>query len=93
MNKSELIVGIAKEADTSKSEASRVLGAALKVIADQLRSRGSVRIVGFGTFTTRKRKASTGRNPRTGAPIAIKETVLPIFKAGKALKDEVTKKK
>jgi len=47
--------------------------------------------VGFGTFTTRLRRASTGRNPRTGGPIAVKEAILPVFKSGKALKEEVSR--
>jgi DNA-binding protein HU-beta len=48
-----------------------------------------VRLVGFGTFAVAKRKASTGRNPRTGEPMTIKASNQPKFKAGKALKDAV----
>jgi DNA-binding protein HU-beta len=50
---------------------------------------GEVRLVGFGTFATVKRKATEGRNPRTGAKIKIKASVQPKFKPGKALKDAV----
>jgi DNA-binding protein HU-beta len=48
-----------------------------------------VRLVGFGTFSVAKRKASTGRNPRTGEPMPIKASSQPKFKAGKGLKDAV----
>ena len=41
----------------------------------------------FGTFTSAKRKATTGRNPQTGAAIKIPASVQPKFKPGKALKD------
>ena len=47
------------------------------------------RLVGFGTFSCSRRKASTGRNPRTGEPMQIKESTQPKFKAGKGLKDSV----
>ena len=50
-----------------------------------------VRLVGFGTFSCSKRKASTGRNPRTGEPMQIKESTQPKFKAGKVLKDSVAR--
>ena len=48
-----------------------------------------VRLVGFGTFSVSKRKASTGRNPRTGEPMTIKASNQPKFKPGKLLKDSV----
>ena len=48
-----------------------------------------VRLVGFGTFSVSKRKASTGRNPRTGEPMTIKASAQPKFKPGKLLKDSV----
>ncbi|MBI3454122.1 MAG: HU family DNA-binding protein, partial [Rhodospirillales bacterium] len=54
-----------------------------------LKTGQEVRLVGFGTFSVSQRKASTGRNPRTGAEIAIPASKQPKFKAGKALKDAV----
>jgi len=45
--------------------------------------------VGFGTFGVTKRKTSTGRNPQTGAAIQIAVKKVPVFKAGKGLKDAV----
>ena len=91
MNKSDLITYIAKNAGMSKSDASKFFDTTLSVITDFLKKGEEIRIVGFGTFATRKRKASTGRNPRTGEEIAIPEATVPVFKAGKLLKDEVSK--
>jgi DNA-binding protein HU-beta len=58
-------------------------------ISTALKDGGEVRLVGFGTFSVSTRKASTGRNPRTGESIQIPETRQPKFKAGKGLKDAV----
>ncbi|MEE3000080.1 MAG: HU family DNA-binding protein, partial [Pseudomonadota bacterium] len=58
-------------------------------ITHELRGRGEVRVVGFGTFSTSQRKATTGRNPRTGEAIHIPASTQPKFKAGKGLKEAV----
>ncbi|MDR3208993.1 MAG: HU family DNA-binding protein [Rickettsiales bacterium] len=87
MNKAELIEAIASEIDSSKAIAGGALDAFINIVTKTLKKKGEVRLVGFGTFTTSKRKATTGRNPQTGAAIKIAATVQPKFKAGKALKD------
>ena len=89
MNKSELIDAIADEADISKAAAGRALDALTDAITDALKKGDTVSLVGFGTFSVRKRAARTGRNPRTGETIMIKASKNPAFKAGKALKDAV----
>ena len=89
MNKSELIDAIADEADISKAAAGRALDALTDAITDALKKGDTVSLVGFGTFSVRKRAARTGRNPRTGETIKIKASKNPAFKAGKALKDAV----
>jgi len=89
MNKSELIDAIAKDAGLTKADAGRGLEAAIKAITKTLKKGDTVSIVGFGTYSVRKRKARTGRNPRTGETIKIKASKVPTFKAGKALKDAV----
>ena len=58
-------------------------------ITKALKKGDTVTLVGFGTFSIRKRAARTGRNPRTGQTIKIKASKNPAFKAGKALKDAV----
>ena len=87
MNKAELIDAVADAADISKAAAARSVDTVLEVITESLKSGNSVTLVGFGTFSTRRRDARTGRNPRTGEPIQIGASTLAVFKAGKALKD------
>ena len=90
MNKTELIASIAEEASLSKADATKALDALLRVVTNSLSAKESVAIVGFGTFGVNERKARTGRNPKTGEAIQIDAKALPIFKAGKLLKDAVS---
>ncbi len=87
MNKSELIEVIAHQADISKAAATRSLEAVIGAVKTTLKKGDSVTITGFGTFAVNKRKARTGRNPRTGAAIKIKASKVPKFRPGKGLKD------
>ncbi|WP_119156860.1 HU family DNA-binding protein [Caldimonas tepidiphila] len=89
MNKSELIEHIAKQADISKAAAGRALEAMIGGVTHTLRKGGSVSLVGFGTFAVSERAGRTGRNPRTGAEIAIEPAKVPKFRPGKALKDDI----
>jgi len=88
MNKAELIEEVSK-VTCSKKEAEAALGAALATIAKALKKGDSVTLVGFGTFSVSKRKARKGRNPQTGEAIKIAAKKVPVFKAGKGLKDAV----
>ncbi len=87
MNKNELIAAIADRADLSKADAAKALDAFCDTITDCLAKGDEARLVGFGTFAVAHRKASEGRNPRTGAVIKIAASNLPKFKPGKQLKD------
>jgi len=87
MNKSELIEHVAMNADITKASAARALDAVITGVTRTLKKGGVVAITGFGTFSTGKRAARTGRNPRTGAAIKIKAAKVPKFKPGKNLKD------
>ncbi len=89
MNKNELIADIADAADITKAKASEAVDAFINAITNALASGDEVRLVGFGTFAVAQRKATEGRNPRTGAVIKIAASKQPKFKAGKALKDAV----
>jgi len=89
MNKSELIDAIANKADLSKADAGRALDSFVEVLGKALKKNDKVSLVGFGTFSVRKRAARTGRNPKTGAPLKIAASKNPTFKAGKALKDAI----
>ena len=89
MNKGELIESVASSAGLSKADAGRAVDAVITSITGALKSKGSVSLVGFGTFTVKRRAARQGRNPRTGETIQIAASNVPGFKAGKALKDAV----
>jgi DNA-binding protein HU-beta len=89
MNKQELISSVADASGLSKADAGKACEAVFDTITGALSGRGEVRLVGFGTFSTTDRKASTGRNPRTGEPMQIPASTQPKFKAGKGLKDAV----
>jgi nucleoid DNA-binding protein len=87
VNKAELVAHVAKESDLSKDAAEKAVDATFKNIEKALRGGDTVRIVGFGNFQVAQRKASTGRNPRTGAEVKIPASRVPKFRAGKALKE------
>ena len=89
MNKSQLIEVIATKADISKVKAGAVVDAFVGAVTNSLRSGDQVTLIGFGSFSTVKRAARVGRNPKTGKEIKIAATTTPKFKAGKALKDAV----
>ena len=91
MNKAELVAAIAAKAEVYKKDAEKVLGAFTATVTDELKKGEKIALIGFGTFETRKRAAREGKNPQTGAAIKIPATVVPAFKAGKALKDAVAK--
>ena len=91
MNKAELINAVAASADVSKKDTEAVITAMLDTITEALKEGDKVQLVGFGSFEVKKRAARIGRNPRTKEEIEIPATVLPVFKAGKLLKDTVAK--
>ncbi|AKJ36885.1 HU family DNA-binding protein [Aeromonas veronii] len=89
MNKSELIMKVAEDADISKANAEAAVNALIASITTELKEGGSVSLTGFGTFWVRARAARRGRNPQTGEPIEVAAANIPGFKAGKSLKDAV----
>ena len=89
MNKQELIATVADTSGLTRGDTVKAVEAVFDAVAGALKKGDEVRLVGFGTFTVSKRKASTGRNPRTGEPMVIKASNQPKFKAGKGLKDAV----
>ncbi len=89
MNKQELIAAVAEQTGLARNDAAKAIESLLDTIIAQLKKGGEVRMVGFGNFSVSRRKASTGRNPRTGEPMNIKATSQPKFRPGKVLKDSV----
>ncbi len=93
MNKGDLITRMAGAAGTSKVQAGHALNALLDGITASLRKGERVTLVGFGTFSTSARKARTGRNPQTGAPLKIAARRVAKFSAGAELKGAINKGK
>jgi len=97
MNKTELVAKLAKVTGLGKAKAGDVVAALFDarpgkgIIAIELDKGHKVAIPGFGTFSSRNRKARNGRNPATGKTITIAAKKYPVFKAGKTLKDRVAK--
>ncbi|MGI5935080.1 MAG: HU family DNA-binding protein [Lawsonibacter sp.] len=91
MNKTELIAAVAEKTYLTKKDAEVAIAAAVAAITDALIEGEKVQLVGFGSFEVKTRAARVGRNPKTGEEIPISEARLPVFKAGKALKDAVAK--
>ena len=89
MNKQELISQVADRAGLNRNDASRAIETMLEIVTATLKRGDEVRLVGFGNFSITRRKASTGRNPRTGEPMQIKASVQPKVRPGKVLKDAV----
>ena len=91
MNKQELISAAAEKTGFSKKDTEMTINAALETIVQALEENEKVQLVGFGSFEVKKRAARVGRNPKTKESIEIPASVVPVFKAGKALKDAVAK--
>lgn len=91
MNKTELVAAIAEKAGISKKDADKALAALLETVTDEMKKGEKIQLVGFGTFEVRERAERTGINPQTKQTIKIAASKNPVFKAGKALKDAVSK--
>ena len=89
MNKTELIAAVAEKTGVAKKDAEKTVNAVFELIGEELAAGGRVQLVGFGGFEVKNREARMGRNPKTKEAIEIPATKLPVFKAGKALKDKV----
>ena len=89
MNKTELIAAVAEKSGMSKKDAERAIALTFETIAETVAKGDKVQLVGFGTFEAKERCARTGRNPKTKEAIEIPAGRVPVFKAGKALKDQL----
>ncbi|HWN18942.1 MAG TPA: HU family DNA-binding protein [Gemmatimonadales bacterium] len=96
MNKQELVAAVAKQLGVTKAKANEIAElffAPTGVIASELRRGGKVAISGFGSFEARKRAAREWRDPRTGKAVNIKASMVPAFRASRALRDQVNKRR
>ena len=91
MNKTELIAAIAEKAELSKKDAEAALNAMVDAVTEALVQGDKIQLIGFGSFEVKERAARVGRNPKTREEIKIPASKYPVFKPGKALKDQVAK--
>ena len=89
MNKAQLVAELAQRINSTKKDAEICLNTLIEVISNELKNNGKVQLVGFGSFSVKKRAARKGRNPQTKEEIKIPATKAPVFKAGKALKEVI----
>ena len=89
MNKKELVECLSEKVNCSKADAMRMVDAFSEAVFTSLKKGNDLSIAGLGSFTTSKRAARAGRNPKTGATIQIPAMTVPKFKAAKALKDSL----
>ena len=85
--KSDVVNSIVEQTGLSKKDANAAVDAMGATIIEALSNGDSVGLIGFGTFEPKNRPARTGRNPQTGEPLEIPEKTVPVFKAGKKLRD------
>ena len=92
MNKQELVTALLESSSdvSSKAAASRILDSVLSSISSGLKNDGQVQLIGFGSFSVKKRKKRKGRNPKTGEEITIKASKTVGFKCGKGLKETIS---
>jgi DNA-binding protein HU-beta len=96
VNKHELVDAVAKRLGLTKAKAYEVTElyfASNGIIASELKRGGRVAISGFGSFETRKRAAREWRDPRTGKSSNIKASTVPAFRASRALRELVNRKR
>jgi DNA-binding protein HU-beta len=93
LNKAELIAAIAEESELSKAKAELAFNSVMDTIKKAVTKGDNVQLIGFGTFSSGKRAARMGRNPKTGEAIKIAAAKTVKFSAGKAFKDAVNKRK
>ena len=89
MKKAQLVDIMSEKANLTKAAAAKALDAFISAVTAALMNKEQVSLIGFGTFEAKVRAARTGRNPKTGDILQIPETLVPVFKAGKGLKDAV----
>lgn len=89
MNKAELIDAVAEKSGLTKKDSEKAVNAFIEAVEAAMAKGDKVQLVGFGTFEVRERAARKGRNPKTLEEIDIPASKVPVFKAGKALRDSI----
>ncbi len=93
MNKADLVAKVAEKTGSKRKDSEQFVNAVFDCVSEALEGGDKIQIVGFGTFEVKQRAERSGRNPATKEEITIPAATVPVFKAGKALKDAVNKEK
>ena len=93
MTKAELIDSVAKSAGVSKADAERTIGAFFDHVVSGAKKGDKISWPGFGSFSTSKRAARTGRNPQTGEPVKIAASTALRFSPSATVKTALNPKK
>lgn len=89
--KADLAKSISQKVGTTQKQAAEFINSFVETVEEKLSEGEKVQLVGFGTFMTRKRESRDGRKPGTGEKIKIPASTVPVFKAGKSLKEKINK--
>ena len=89
MSKDEIVKRIADEADLTQKKAKVALDAVINCVTESLVKKEKVTFTGFGSFSVASRSARKGKNPKTMEVINIPAKNVPVFRAGKTLKDSI----
>ena len=89
MTKAELVDQIAMQTGLTKRQSEEVLELFLTSIVETVQTGGKVELRGFGSFRCRSREPRLGRNPRTAEAVAVPGKRVPVFKAGKQLRERL----
>jgi DNA-binding protein HU-beta len=92
LNRKQLVDSIQKHTAVARADVDKVLGSLIQHTEAAVKKGERVALVGFGTFERQDRRARTARNPRSGAPVKVKATKVPRFRAGQGFKDVVAGK-
>lgn len=89
MNTTDLINSVAAGTGFSKTDTKKIIQTLFQELSNTLKKNEDIRISGFGTFYSKKREKTQGRNPQTGAPIVIPAALQAKFRPAKELKDTI----
>jgi integration host factor subunit beta len=87
MIKSELVQRISSQnPHLYQRDIEKIVSAILDEIVEALGRGDRVELRGFGAFSAKLREPRQGRNPRTGAVVAVAKKAVPFFKTGKEMR-------
>ncbi|MEZ4743190.1 MAG: HU family DNA-binding protein [Bdellovibrionota bacterium] len=89
MNRAEIVEALANKTGKSKADSEKWLSAFIQTVTKSMQNNNEVKLVGFGTFATAKRKPRVGRNPQTGETVHIPARTVPVFRPGSDLKEVI----